>query len=157
MGGGRRRQPAIELVEAATGAHGGHCGGQPPARRGGVVDTVGADRLDAGSDGQLGQCVVALAVERVAVIPQLDEDVVAACCFDEPVELCCCGARSPCGSFGHECCRDSALAVPGEDRPLVTVRRRGHQEIAHTETRSVLAARHLGCRDQLAQRGVTGR
>ena len=57
------------------------------------MDTVGADRLDASPHRQLGQRVVPLAVERVAVIPQLDEDVVTADGFDEAAELDGCGAR----------------------------------------------------------------
>ena len=87
------RQPAVQIVEAAPGAHSGHGSGQSPPRGGGVVDTVGADRLDAGPHRQRSQRVVALAVERVAVVPQLDEDVVTADGFNEAAELGGCGAR----------------------------------------------------------------
>ena len=48
VGGGRGRQPAVELVQAAPGPHRGQGGGQRTAGRGGVVDVVGGHHLDPG-------------------------------------------------------------------------------------------------------------
>ena len=78
-------QPAVDLVEAAPGPHRGQRGGQPAARRRGVVHVVGGDHVDARRAGQLGQGVVAGRVERVAVVPQLDGHVVAPEGVDQPV------------------------------------------------------------------------
>ena len=74
-GGGR--EPRVDLVEAATRPHGGERCRQPALRRGGVVDVVGRDALDALTVGEFGERVVAGGVERVAVIPQLHQHTVA--------------------------------------------------------------------------------
>ena len=91
-GGGR--QPRVELGEAATGPDGSDGGGQLALRRRGVVDVVGGHALDAGAVGDLGEGVVAGRVERVAVVPQLDQDAVAAERLDQPLELAAGGRRA---------------------------------------------------------------
>ena len=135
------RQPAVQLVEAASGTHCGHRSGQSPPRRSGVVDAVGADRLDACPHSKLAQRVVALAVERVAVVPQLDEHVPATCRVNEQIELCSRRAWSP----GSQRSADGALAMPGQDHPLVTMLGHRSQELVGSKARRVLSARHLGC------------
>ena len=87
---GRGRQPRVELVEAAPGAHRGDRGGQPALRGRGVVHVVGGDAAHVVAGGQLGQRVVAHRVERVAVVPQLDQHPVAPEQLDQP-----CAARGP--------------------------------------------------------------
>ena len=77
VGAGRRRQPRVELVEAAAGPHGGQRGGQAALGRRGVVGVGRGDAADVVAGGQLGEGVVAGRVERVAVVPQLDEHPVA--------------------------------------------------------------------------------
>ena len=57
----------------------------------GVVHVVRGDHVDAGRHRDLGQRVVAVPVERVTVVPQLDEHPVASEAGDEPVER----ARAP--------------------------------------------------------------
>ena len=71
------RQPAVDLVERPAGAHRGERGAKRPARRCGVVHVVRRDHLDAGAHRDLRERVVAVAVERIAVIPQLDEHPIA--------------------------------------------------------------------------------
>ena len=53
----------------------------------GVVGVGGGDDVDAGPDGELGEGVVAVRVERVAVVAQLDGHVVAPEGGDQRVEL----------------------------------------------------------------------
>ena len=109
--GGRRRQPGAR-GRARRGccarADGGEGGGEAALRRVGVVDVGGGDAADGALGGELGEGVVACRVERVAVIPQLDEHAVAPEGFDELVELAGCRCRPvgrptppgrrPCGS-----------------------------------------------------------
>ena len=73
---GRRRQPRVELVEAAPGANRGDGRGQLALRRCGVVHVVGGDAGQVMACRQLGQRIVARRVERVAVIPQLHHHTV---------------------------------------------------------------------------------
>ena len=87
VGTGRRRQPRVELGEAAPGAHGGEGGGETALRRRGVVGVGRGDAADVARGGELGEGVVAGRVERVAVVPQLDEDTVAPERLDQAVEL----------------------------------------------------------------------
>ena len=61
--------------------------GQGPVGGGGVAHRVGAHRLHAPAHPEFGQGVVAVAVEGVAVVPQLHEHVAGADCVDQPVEL----------------------------------------------------------------------
>ena len=120
VGAGAGGQPAVELVEAAPGPHRRHRRGQRAAGRGGVVGVGGGDDVDPGPDGQLGQRVVAVRVERVAVVAQLDGDVVATEGGDQRVELP--GGRRRAVALergGHR-----ALAAAGEHEPVVAVHRR---------------------------------
>ena len=94
MGTGSGWQPRVEFGEAAAGADGSESCGQTALRRGGVVGVGGGDATDVAPDGELGEDIVAGRVERVAVIPQLDEDAVAPKGIDQAVELAGCGGRS---------------------------------------------------------------
>ena len=114
VGPGRRRQPRVELGQAAAGPHGGQRGGQPALGRRGVVGVGGGDATDVVTGGQLGEGVVARRVERVAVVPQLDEHAVAPERLDEAQQLAARRRRA----VLHECRRNGALAAAGE-RPDV--------------------------------------
>ncbi len=70
-----RREPGLVVVEAAALAHRGQGGGQAAPGRGGVADVVGGDDLDPGAQGHVDQGVVAGGVDGVAVVPDLDPDV----------------------------------------------------------------------------------
>ena len=74
----RGREPTVDLVEGTAGAHRRECGRQRPARGGRVVDVVRRDHLDARAQRDLHERIVAVPVERIAVVPQLDEHTVAA-------------------------------------------------------------------------------
>ena len=87
VGAGRAGQPRIDLVEAAARAHGGDRRRQLALRGRGVVHVVGGDALDADPVGDLDQRVVAGGVDRVAVVPELDEHAVAPERADQPLEL----------------------------------------------------------------------
>ncbi len=117
VGGARRRQPPLDLVEAAPGPHRGQGGGQAPPGRGGVVDVVGGHERQPGPGGQGGEGVVAGDVERVAVVAQLDGHVGRPELVDQAVELVG-GGRRPVVDQGpgHE-----ALAAPGEHQPVALV------------------------------------
>ena len=83
MGGSGCGQPAVELVEAALGAHRGDRGREVALGGGGVVHVAGRDDREAALGGEGGERVVVVGVERVAVVDELDVDVVAA---EEPDE-----------------------------------------------------------------------
>ena len=84
----RRRQPAVHLVEAAPGAHGGEGTRQPVLRRGRVVHGIRRDDGQAGGCREPGELVVDGAVLGVAVVEHLDRHVVVAEQVDQPGELC---------------------------------------------------------------------
>ncbi len=83
----RRRQPRVDLVEAAARSHRGERRRQPALGRGGVVDVVRRHALDTLAMGELDEGVVAGRVERVAVVPQLDEHPIAPERVDQPEQL----------------------------------------------------------------------
>ena len=80
------------VVEAAPVTDRGQGVGQSTVGRGGVAHRVGAYRLHAPAHPELGQGVVAVAVQRVAVVPQLHEHVASTGRADQPVQL---AGRSP--------------------------------------------------------------
>ena len=113
VGAGRRREPPVEGVERPAGPDGGQGGGQRPLPRCGVVDVVGRHHPDTGPGGQRGQGVVAGPVERVPVVPQLDQHPLRAEGVDEATEGVLGGGRSMVDEgFG-----DGALAAAGEHEP----------------------------------------
>ena len=73
-------------TEGPPGPYRGQCGGQGEPGRGGVVHVVGGHRGHPPLGGQQGQGVVAGGVDRVAVVPQLDGQVVGAEPSDQMVE-----------------------------------------------------------------------
>ena len=85
--GARGRQPPVQLVEAAARAHGGDRGREVTLSGGGVVHVAGRDDGQPAFGGQRGQRVVVVGVERVAVVDELDVDVVAAEQAHELVKL----------------------------------------------------------------------
>ena len=82
-GGGK---PAVDLVKGAARPDRGQRGGEWALRARRVVDVVGRDDLDPGAGGNLGQGVVAVTVDRIAVIPQLDKDSVTSEPLDEAIQ-----------------------------------------------------------------------
>ena len=108
-------QPAVELVEGASGPDRGQRGGERPLPAGGVVDVVGGDHLHPGPGGEQGEGVVAVTVERVAVIPEFDEHPVPPERVDEPLE----GPARRGGPLVEQRARHRALPAPGEDHPGV--------------------------------------
>ena len=121
VGGGRRRQPALQVVEAAAGPDRGHRGGQLAPRRVVVVDVIGGDQVGARCDGDGGQGVVAGRVERVAVVPELDGNVVPA---EEALEVGEGGAGGG-GAVLEEGVGHDPLAAPGQDQPVIRAGKRG--------------------------------
>ena len=121
----RRRQPAVDLVERAPGTDGGERGRQGPLTGRGVVHVVGGDHVDGRRRRHLGERVVAVPVERIAVVPQLDQHAVASEGGDEPVE----GAPGRGGAVVEKRARDRALAAPGEHEPRVVGTRRGAAQV----------------------------
>ena len=116
----------------------------------GVVGVGGGDAADAAADGELGEGVVAGGVERVAVVPQLDEDAVAPERLDQAVELPP-GRGRP---IGDECGGDGALAAAGE-RPRVTGDDSG--DIVEGELRRALLPGEVPEADRPGQLGVPRR
>jgi hypothetical protein len=144
-------QPAVHLIERATGPHRGQGLGEPVARRRRVVGVGGGDRVDPVRDGQPDQCVVAGRVERLVVMPQLDGHVVPSETLDQPVEGPGGECRPPQGQRG----RHRPLAAPGEHHPVATV---GIEEPLEREGRvPLLPAGQLGLRDDPTQPRVTAR
>ena len=150
VGPGSGGQPRVELGEAAAGADGGEGGGQTTLRRGGVVGVGGGDATDVALDGELGEGVVAGGVERVAVVPQLDEDAVAPERLDQAIELAGCGGRS----VGDQGGGYSALAAAGE-RPRVAGDDTG--DVGEGELWCALLAGEVTEADRSGQLGVAAR
>ena len=78
-------EPAVVVVEVAPVADRGQGVGQAAVGRRGVAHRVGAHRLHSPAHPELGQGVVAVGVQRVAVVPQLHEHVAGAGRADQPV------------------------------------------------------------------------
>jgi hypothetical protein len=124
------------------------------------VDVVGGHDVDPGTGGQGGQGVVAGPVERVAVVPQLDQHPFPAEGVDEPVEL----------SFGRggpvvdQRLRDRALAAAGQDEPGIVAATGIRPEVdggaarlgqlLQAEPRLALAPPHLRFAGRPGQPGV---
>ena len=108
------RQPPIDLVERSPRPHRSQRGGERATCGDRVVHVVRGDDRDRSAGGELGERVVAGRVERIAVIPQLDRDVVAAERVDETLR-----ARVPRrGAVRHEGRGHRALATSGEHPPV---------------------------------------
>jgi hypothetical protein len=159
----RRREPAVDLVERASSADGGERGRERPLSRSGVMHVVGGDHVDGRRCRQFGQRVVAVPVERVAVVPQLDQHAVAAERGNEPVE----GAPGRGGAIVEKRARDRALAASGEHEPRVVGARRGAAQVnrrtgsagegAEIEAGRALLPRQLRCAHRSGQAGVPDR
>ena len=147
VGAGRRRQPRIELAQAAAGPDGGQRGGQVALGRRGVVGVGRGDAADVVAGGQLGQGVVAGRVERVSVVPQLDEHAVAPEGVDQPSQLAP-GRRR---AVGDERRADGALAAAGQ-RPDVPGRVAG--DVGQRELRRPLLPRQVAEAQRAGQPGV---
>ena len=152
VGPGGGREPAVDLVQGAAGPDRGQGGGQPAAGGVGVVDVVGGHDVDAEADGDLGQTVVAGAVQRVAVVPQLDGHVLPPEGVDQAGQL-------PLGGGGP------LLDQRPGHRPLATARQ--HQpvvpgpvvtgQLPQGGPGSALLPRHLRPADGCPQPGVAHR
>ena len=137
------REPAVELVERTTGAHRRERGCELTPRRRGVVDVVGRDDLDARVQRDFRERVIAVPVDRVAVVPQLDEHAVTTERGDQPVE------RAPrrTRTVARERRRDRPLPASREYKPRVVSGRarklaldvRQHGERQCTQLRLLLA------------------
>jgi hypothetical protein len=119
------------------------------------VGVGGGHRIEAGLHRQGGQPVVAHRVERVAVVPQLDGQVVAAEGIDQLAE-------APAGGDGAlvlECGGHRALATAGEHEPVAPV---GHgragasdaAQVGEGEAGPALLAAELGVADGPGQQRV---
>ncbi len=147
-GGGGRRQPAVEVVEGPAGPHRGQGRGQGPSGGGGVVDVVGGHHVDPRPHGQRHQGVVAGRVEGVAVVPQLDGDVLPPEGVDQQRQLAGGGGRS----VGHQGGRHRALAAAGEHLPPPAV---GPGQVGQRRLgQPLLPRRHVGRAGGPAQAGV---
>ena len=110
-----RRQPTVDLVEAATGPNRRHRRRKPLPGDRVVVDVTGGDDVDPDLCRQLGHGVVAHRVHRQAVVPQFDEHV-------GPPEITHQAHKFMPGShrpISHERSRHRALAAGGEHRPVI--------------------------------------
>ena len=146
-------QPAVVFVEAAPVADRGEGIGQAAVAGHGVAHRVGAHRLHSAAHAQLGQSIVAVAVERVAMVPQLHEHVAGAGRADQPVELG--GRRS--GAVLHQRRGHRTAVCAGEDRPPVALGGCRLQECLARQSGLALAAGHVRPADQRAQCRVPGR
>ncbi len=118
------------------------------------MHVVGRHRRDPAFGGEESQRVVAGRVDRVAVVPQLDREVLATEARDQLVERAGRGGRPAGGQRGDE----RPFAAPGEDLPVTTVPLR--QLVEGDDRFALLATGQVGRREDLAQArvalGVTG-
>ncbi len=149
-GGGAGGQPPVELVEGSSGPDRGHGGGERASVGCGVVDVVGGHQLHTDPSGDGGQGVVADGVERVAVVPQLEGDVVPPERLCQAVQL----VGGGCWSMLEQGGRDRAFAAPGEHLPVARVvpGKRGQVDLGQC----LLAGTHVGVGDGSGQVGVPG-
>ena len=133
---GRRRQPRVELVEAAPRAHGGDGGREPTLRRRRVVDVVRGDAGDVVTRRELGERVVARRVERIAVVPQLDHDTVAAEQLHQLAQRLARRSRT----VAQQRRRHDPLAAAGQHPPVALTR---VGEIGQRELRRTLLPREV--------------
>ncbi len=142
-----RRQPAGELVQAGGGPRCREHLGEVGVGRAGVVDVVGRDDANADPAREAEEHVVALVVERLVMVDELDEDILAAEHADQPPQLALGAGRA----LGGQRRRDHALAAAGQDRPLALMRARQFVQVVD---RPALGAAQLRRRDGAAQPGV---
>ena len=124
------------------------------------MDVVGGHDGNAGASGQGGQGVVAGPVERVAVVPQLDQHPVLPEGVDEPVEFPLGGGGATVDQrLGHR-----PLAAAGEHEPGIVMatgfraevdgRTAGLGQLLQAEPGLTLAPPHLGFTGRPGQPGV---
>ena len=147
-GGGRRGEPPFEIGEGPPGPHRGQRGGQREPGRRGVVHVVGGHRGHSPLGGQQGQGVVAGGVDGIAVVPQLDGQVVAAEPPDQVVERLGRGGRAPGGEGGGQ----GPLAASGEDLPVPVVMI--GQRVEGDDRLPLLSPGQMGLGDDPAEAGV---
>ena len=114
----RRGEPAVDLVERTPRPDGRERGRERTLPRGRVMHVVRCDDIDTRPHRDLGQRVVAVTVERVAVIPELDQHPVTT----EPVDKAIERAARPGRSVIVKRARNWPLAATREDEPAVVVR-----------------------------------
>ena len=161
VGGGRRRKPAIEFVQAATGSHCRHRRSQSALSRCGVMGIGGSDQISTGPHRHLGQSIVAGAVEGLAVIPQLHGHMVRTKGTPQSGQLVGCRRRPEVFQrHGHR-----PLATPGQYQPMTLIGSRGccathRSEVGHRGYRGTLGTAQLRLahctRQQCVPPGVTG-
>ena len=150
VGAGRAGEPGVDLVETAAGPDRGDRRGESPLRRGGVVHVVGGDALDTGAVGDLDERVVASRVDRVAVVPQLDEHPVASERSDHLLQLTT-RCRRP---VGHQRRRHRPFATAGQD-PAQATDLVG--DVGERELRRTLLPCQVAEAQRPRQAGVAGR
>jgi hypothetical protein len=116
------RQPGVHLVEAAARPNGGESGREVVLVGGREVHVARRHDPESACRGDRGEGVVDGAVERAALVEQLDEHVGPAEPVDETVDL---GRGIPLAvaaidARGGEGGAHRTLAAAGEDRPLAT-------------------------------------
>jgi hypothetical protein len=147
MRGAGRREPAGNIVQAATGADRREHLGQGSLARPGVVDVVRRHHGDVRLPGQLVQRIVPGVVERLVVIDQLDVDVLTAERVDERIQLCPRGP-DPRRATARQRSRDRPLAAAGQDRPVPARRRGGLGQRRPVVARRALAPAQLSRADR---------
>ena len=161
LGERRRGQPPVDLVEGAPGPDGGERGGERPVLGRRVVDVVRRDDLDTDAGRDRGERVVAVPVERVPVIPELDEHPVPPERGDETLE----GATGRGRAVAEQRAGHGTLAAAGQDHPRVVRATRPTGAGVHAgagrvgepverEARRALLPRELPLADRPGEAGV---
>ena len=118
VGGARRGQPAVHLVQAAPGPDRGQCLAEPGLRGRGEVDVAGRHHAEVGERRQPGQHVVALVVAGIVVAGQLHHHVLVPEHLGQRRQLPPGRLRAArCERGGH-----LPLAAPGQHHPVAVVR-----------------------------------
>ncbi len=80
-------KPGVGRVETAARPDGGGDRGEIGVGGSGVIDVVRRDALHTDAMGDLHEGVVAVVIDRVAVVPDLDEDAIASESVDEALQF----------------------------------------------------------------------
>ena len=115
MGSRRGWEVGVDPIEAGPLPHRSQGVRQPPTSRAVVADVIGGHHVDAHPIGDANEVVVADRVERMAMVPDLDEHVRCAERRGQPFELSL-GRRRP---LLHQRPRHHPTRRPGENDPVL--------------------------------------
>jgi len=151
MGSTRCRKLRADFVQAGPLADRGQGGGQGSAFGCVKLHIVSGHHVGAHLSSNLHECVVAGRVQRMPVVPEFDDDVLASERCDKPFQLSARRRRA----IVYECLGDRSPARAGQHHPREGRYRPGElAELFHGDPRVSFGAGKLGLADRPSHLGV---